>query len=128
MIAYADNTSSMLLNPSRGDDPGLTAMKTQLDSIISQNNDAKQSAELEPQAHQVGNLNSLKNKKPLQNIVITHGRNMSVFEAVRSLRSAIYTTNFHHALQILCDTRLNKVTVLVSLDAKKDFWFITDQC
>ena len=61
----------------------------------------------------------------MRNIAITHGRYMSVFEVVRN---AIYTANLHHAIQILYDTRLNKVTVFVSSDAKGKFWFTPDLC
>ena len=128
MIAYADNTSSVLLNPSRGDVPGLAAMRTQLDLIISQHNKAELSTELEPQPRQAGDLSPLKDKKPVRNIAITHGRYVSVFEVVGALRSAIYTANLHRAIRILYDTRLNKVTVFVSSDARGKFWFTPDLC
>ena len=121
MIAYADNTNSVLLNPSRGDVPGLAAMRTQLDLIISQHNKAELSTELEPQPRQAGDLSPLKDKKPVRNIAITHGRYVSVFEVVGALRSAIYTANLHRAIRILYDTRLNKVTVFVSSDARGRF-------
>ena len=73
MIAYADNTNSMLLNPSMGDVPGLAAIRTQLELIISQHDKAGLSTGLEPQPHQVGDLSPLKDKKPVRDIAITHG-------------------------------------------------------
>ena len=128
MIVYADNTNSMLLNPSKGDVLGLAAMGMQLDSIISQHNKADLSTELEPQPRQVSDLSPLKDNQTVRNIAITHGRYLSVFEVVGALRSAIYTANLHHAVWILYDTRLNKVTVFVSSDARGKFWFTPDLC
>ena len=72
MIAYSDNTNGMLMNSFRGDVPGLTTIKTQLDSMISQHNNAGLSTKLEPQPRQVGDLSPLRNKKPVRNIAITH--------------------------------------------------------
>ena len=101
-------------------------MRIQLDSIISQHNKADLSTEFKPQPRQVSDLSPLKDNKTVRNIAITHGRYLSVFEVVGALRSAIYTANLHHAVWILYDTRLNKVTVFVSSDAKKKLWFTPD--
>ena len=127
MIAYAEEANSRLLHSTRGDVPGLTAIKTQLDLMISCHEIVAKGEESEPPPCFVGSLIPLK-EMSVQNIVITSERYVSVLEVVEALKSGICTANLQRSVRILYDNRLNKVTVFVLSDAGRRFWFSFDLC
>ena len=123
MIAYAEKTNSRLLHSTRGDVPDLTAMRTQLDSIILRHEVVEEGEESELPPRSIGDLDLLKNR-PVRNIAITSGCYVSSLEAGGTLRSTIYTANLHPSIRIFYDIRLSKVIVLVSSDAKERFFYL----